>query len=154
LPDRKVRTRAHVIEDYSANHIERIALSLNFAYETVGKDYGIDGNIYTFNSLGEIENGRISVQLKATDHLKVKNNHIVFPLKAKDINYWCNEFDPVLLIVYDAKSEKGYWFHIQKEFPIAIYKKGKTIKILLSQTFDKEALKNITQIKNSLYTNA
>src|SRR5262249_21834996 len=67
---RKRRTREHVIADLSANHVEWYALLCGYSVERTFHDYGIDLWIATHDRDGEVENGRIRVQLKATDHLR------------------------------------------------------------------------------------
>ena len=69
--ERKRRTREHVLADLSANYVEKQALLCSFAVGREGQDYGIDLTVQTFNRRGEVENGRLLFQLKATDRLKV-----------------------------------------------------------------------------------
>ena len=71
VPRRKRRTREHVLADLSANHVERHALLCGYSVERRVHDYGIDLTILTYDTDGNVENGQILVQLKATDHLKV-----------------------------------------------------------------------------------
>lgn len=110
-PTRKRRTRKHVIADLSANHIERLALLNGFAVESIVKDYGYDLNIYTFTAAGELENGSIYVQLKATDKPRYINHNtdLSFSVSRKDLENWYNEPFPVIFILYDAKNEVAYW---------------------------------------------
>lgn len=68
--DRKRRTREHVIADLSINHVERLILRCGWTNERSSHDYGLDLYMDTYNINGEVENGRITFQLKATDALK------------------------------------------------------------------------------------
>ncbi len=71
---RKRRTREHMIADLSANHVERYALRCGFTVERIVHDYGIDLTLSTYSASGEIENGLVYIQLKATDRLRVRDN--------------------------------------------------------------------------------
>lgn len=115
---RKRRTRQHVIADLSINHVERHALLAACAVDRTQADYGIDLYIYTYDANGEIENGHISVQVKATDrvHLLADGKTIAFRLKRGDIDRWLGELLPVLLVLYDATQEIAYWIEVQSYF--------------------------------------
>ncbi|MCI0459966.1 MAG: DUF4365 domain-containing protein [Gemmataceae bacterium] len=67
---RKRRTREHVIADLSVNHVERLVLRCGWTAERSRHDYGIDLFVETYSAEGEVQNGRILLQLKATDSLK------------------------------------------------------------------------------------
>lgn len=115
---RKRRTREHVIADLSANHVERFVLRCGHIVERPAHDYGIDLVMNTFDVNGEIENGDVRIQLKATDSLVLTNDQqaIVYRLKRTDIRRWCSEPDPVILVVYDAPSDVAYWIYVQAYF--------------------------------------
>ena len=90
LANRKKRTREHIIADLSENHFERIALLKGFSVERTAHDYGYDIFLFSYDTNGEIENGYISVQLKATDSLTLINGNskVSFPVDKKDLNLW------------------------------------------------------------------
>ena len=67
---RKRRTREHVIADLSVNYLERLVLRCGWTVERSRHDYGIDLYMHTYNANGEVENGWIRFQVKATDRLK------------------------------------------------------------------------------------
>src|SRR5262245_7909639 len=67
---RKRRTRQHVIADLAVNHVERQALLCGFTAERMAHDYGIDLELATFNRRGEIEEGKILMQVKASERLR------------------------------------------------------------------------------------
>ncbi|MXN92971.1 DUF4365 domain-containing protein [Flavobacterium sp. Sd200] len=151
--NRKTRTREHIIADLSSNYVEKIALRLGFSYEVIAKDYGIDSIIYTYDIYGGIENGSIYVQLKATDNLNVNatGEFISFTVEAADLDYWSNEYDPVILIIYDAKNDDAYWYHIQENFEAKEYFKGQTVRIPVENIFNEKALLQLAIIKNTKY---
>jgi hypothetical protein len=63
-------TRAHVIADLSVHHLEGQVLLCGYAMERVAHDYGINLELFTLNKKGEIEEGKVLLQVKASDHLK------------------------------------------------------------------------------------
>jgi hypothetical protein len=115
---RKRRTREHVIADLSVNYVERHALHCGFVVERVGHDYGVDLELFTFNQKGEIEEGKILLQLKASDRLPIRANQPAFSLRIdrRDLVLWLAQPMPVLLIVYDVRKEVAYWLYIQSHF--------------------------------------
>ena len=84
---KKRRTRQHVIAELSANHVERYALLCGYSVERVEHDYGIDLILFTYDDNGEIENGQIFIQLKATDSLRVLGDQetISFSVERSDL---------------------------------------------------------------------
>lgn len=118
MPNRKLRTREHIIADLSENHFERYALGQGFSTESTVNDYGYDIILSTYDINGEIENGIIWVQLKATDSITFidQGKCVSFTVDKRDLDLWLNEFYPVILVVYDAKALKGYWIYIQSYF--------------------------------------
>lgn len=115
---RKRRTREHVIADLSVNHVERQALLSGFVLERIAHDYGIDLELFTFNRKGEIEEGKVLLQVKASDHLRVRPGQatVAFPIERKDLVLWLAEPMPVILVVYDARKEVAYWLYVQSHF--------------------------------------
>jgi hypothetical protein len=156
--NKKIRTREHVIADFSANHIEYYSLKNNFSVEHFEKDYGYDVNIYTYNDAGEFENGTIFIQLKATDSPKFvhKNKFISFPIDKKDLNLWLFEPYPCIFVLYDAKKEKSYWIYIQAyfeklaNFNIDSVNKSYSVNIPISNTIDENVIKNFQTYKNNI----
>ena len=68
---RKRRTRAHIIADLSVNFVEKCVLQCGWTVQRFNPDYGLDLLMTTFNRHGEIENGDVRLQIKATDAIKV-----------------------------------------------------------------------------------
>jgi hypothetical protein len=93
----------------------RHALACGYSVERVVHDYGIDVSLSTYNEVGEIENGQILFQLKATDHLRVsrRDSRIPLPIQRSDLELWLGESMPVILILYDARQDKAYWLYVQ-----------------------------------------
>jgi hypothetical protein len=116
MADKKRRIRKHVIADLSVNHVEYQVLKAGYTMSTIKADYGYDGFVSTFDSHGEIENGTIFVQLKATDSISRyrRKDGFSFSVSKKDINLWHGEPFPVYLVLFDAAAEKAYWLYFQK----------------------------------------
>jgi hypothetical protein len=114
---RKRRTREHVLADLGVNHVERHMLRCGYAVERVQRDYGLDLFLWTFASSGEIEDGMIWIQVKATDRLEwLKNRQaIVIRVERAHLLYWLNAPLPVILIVYDGSGDLAYWVYVQRD---------------------------------------
>ena len=86
--------------------------------ERVRIDYGIDLIVHTYNRGGEIENGRILFQLKATSRLRVSADRktVMCRLDRADLIYWLQEPMPVILVLYDAREDVAYWLYVQAYF--------------------------------------
>jgi Domain of unknown function (DUF4365) len=58
----------------------------------------------TYDRNGEVENGEVLYQLKATDRLKrtADGQTILFRVARADLRSWLGEPMPVILVVYDA----------------------------------------------------
>ncbi len=115
-PRRKRRTRAHVIEDLSENYLERKVLLQGHWLLRPKRDYGVDVTMFHFAKTGEVENGEVRFQLKATERLKVlkKANAISVTIAIKDLHYWAAELYPFILVVFDAAKDRAYWVCIQE----------------------------------------
>ena len=66
-----MRTREHVLADLSVNYVERQILLCGFAVNRMHTDYGIDLLMLTYRAAGEVENGHVLFQVKATDSLQL-----------------------------------------------------------------------------------
>src|SRR3954451_23753318 len=115
---RKRRTREHVIADLSAHHVEGVVLRCGWTVERKRHDYGIDLYMETYNADGEVENGWVWFQLKATDTVKRSADGMVILLRLewRDLLFLLNEFLPVVLVLYDAQEDKAYWLDVQEYF--------------------------------------
>lgn len=117
MADRKIRTREHVIAAMSLHHVAYIVAKAGYALDIPIADYGVDGLITTFDTNGNIESGAISLQLKATDHLGTRSDgRIAVRLDLRDIDFWLENFFPVIVVMFDARSETGYYLIVQEYF--------------------------------------
>ena len=72
--------------------------------------------MFHFAQSGEIENGEVRFQLKATKCLKVvrKGTVISFPINSGDLHFWSLEIYPFILVVFDAGKDHAFWLHVQE----------------------------------------
>jgi hypothetical protein len=139
-PARKRRTREHIIADLSVNHVERHVLLCGYTLERLRNDYGIDLELFTFGPEGDVEEGTVLLQLKATDHLRLRRGQRVFSFRIdrRDLVGWLAQSMPVILIVYDARQEVAYWLYVQSYFRkrkgFNLFTAGKTVTARLPIT--------------------
>jgi len=153
---RKRRTRQHVIEDLSYNHVEKFVLYCHWSAEPQRRDYGIDMTIHTYSDTGEIENGWVFVQLKATDHIAFSQSgtEVLFHLDRSDLEYWLYEPYPVILVRYDARGEVGYWLDVKSYFSARsgfdLAKIGKTVSVRIpaKNVVNQSAIREFGRLKD------
>jgi hypothetical protein len=111
---------SHIIADLSVNHVEKRVLECGWTVQRFSPDYGLDLLVTTFNRRGEIENGDVRLQIKATDSIKVVagGNAIAVRVEWRDMVYWLNEPLPVILVIYDAKSDQAWWLDLQESLRV------------------------------------
>ncbi len=156
--ERKRRTREHVIADLSANHVERQALLCGFSVERVRHDYGIDLRLFTYDRHGEVESGEILLQLKATDHLRLmaRGKFIAYRLDRPDLHSWLSEFQPVILVVYDAAADRASWLYVQAYFEkqpgFNLKRAGETVtvRIPISNVLDPSAIRTFARYRDRI----
>lgn len=162
IPARKKRTREHVIADMSLHHLGYRVVECGFTMEGVVSDYGYDATVFTFDRSGQMENGNIYVQLKATEAIKLSVNGrtVRFSISKKDLNLWQDEFMPVYLVVFDVRRGVAYWVYLQQYLEkngisAARLTKSLTVKIDVRNVVDAKAIhgwradkqKIVTQLK-------
>jgi len=147
------------LADLSVNYVERFALHCGFAIEKISQDYGLDLAIFTFDPLGCLEPGVLWVQLKATDHLKLRrgSKHALIRLDRRDILAWIADANPVFLVLYDAVGDCAYWLSIQTYFSDehAFAKlRGKTVTVYIpkANVLSVDAMREFAQEKAALRT--
>ena len=156
LTQRKRRTREHVLADLSANYVEKQALLCGYTAERVRLDYGIDLVVQTFNRRGEVESSRLLFQLKATDRITTlaSANAVSCRIEQANLVHWLEEPFPVVLVLYDAKRDTGYWLYVQHHFAnlagfdLARCGSRLTVVIPRSNLLDREAMGSLARVKN------
>lgn len=152
---KKRRTREHVIADLAVNYVERAVLKCGWTLHRIVHDYGLDACLTTYNSRGEVENGVVWMQVKATDQVQrlKQSPAIALRVARKDVLSWIGELYPVVLVVYDAATEQAYWYHVQAElrggkvFEMARSGATLTMQIPLAQVIDELAIREFQLLK-------
>ena len=137
---RKRRSREHVIEEMSVNFLERKVLERgHMLVRAPTREYGWDATMFHFSTKGEIENGEVRIQLKATDHLDDSAAYASCRVHTKDLHYWYWEDQqlPFILVLYDAKLNRGYWIHVRQnvdQLRLEINPEQKTVELQIPWT--------------------
>lgn len=113
------RTREHVIEEMSLNFLERKVLERGHQLVPATKrEYGFDATMFHFSpETGQIENGEVRFQLKATDDLDTQAKFATCPaIETRHLHYWYWEAQklPFVLVLYDAARHRGYWVDVRR----------------------------------------
>jgi len=95
---RKIRTRQHIIVDLGVNYVERQILLAGYTLERITRDYGLDLNMTTFGSDGQIESEMVWFQVKATDNLQLVADETIVTVRIEsaDLRYWLMQLMPVI----------------------------------------------------------
>jgi hypothetical protein len=156
---KKRRTRAHIIADLGVHHLEGHVLRCGFSMEHIRHDYGLDVAIHTFDAYGQLENGDVRCQVKATDQLPVlaQQEIIAWRVAAADLRHWLSEPMPVILVVYDARTDQAYWLNVQEYFDrrrdeLADMGRTVTVHIPLANLLNEPAVKEFARYRDDLLT--
>lgn len=152
--DRKRRTRAHIIADLSVNHVEKHVLQCGWTVQRFNPDYGLDLMMTTFNRRGEIENGDVRLQIKATDSIKTAadGGAVSVRMEWRDMVYYLNEAMPVILVIYDAKSDRAWRVHLNKTLRgagRAAITRSLTIRIPMENSLNKHAIRRFRRFRDA-----
>jgi hypothetical protein len=114
----KLRTPEHVIADLAVNHVERQGLLCGYSLERIVHDYGLDLILFTYNAGGELDDGAVLLQVKATERTRrVRGGQAIpFRVDRPDVQVWLRKVMPVILTVYDASADAAYWLYVQHYF--------------------------------------
>jgi len=149
MAKRKRRTRAHIAEDLSENYLERLVLNAGHLLRRPSRDYGVDVSMFHFSKNGELENGEVRFQLKATDSLKLVSNGQFATIRVKtgDIQYWSMELYPFILVLYDAANERAFWIEILDSLleSLDLDQDTETIRIPISNQLSDEVIELFRQ---------
>jgi hypothetical protein len=147
-----------VLADLSINHVERHILLRGFALNRMDTDYGIDLLMLTYNDHGEVENGHVLFQVKATDSLHVlqEGTTIACRVEVADLKAWQEEWMPVILVVYDGQKNKAYWLYVQQYVEeknvsgedLLADQDRVTVRIPSKHRLDRKAVERFRQFRN------
>ena len=121
-------------------------------------DYGVDLILYTYDRNGEIENGGIPVQLKATDRIRHSKRQKVMrhSVSRSDLKHWLKEPLPVILVLYDARKDVAYWQYVQAYFEsrqgrtVTVAQRSVTVHLPIANMLDKDAIRKFAGFKNDV----
>ena len=152
---RKRRTRAHVLADLSVNHVERHVLRGGHTLERIIHDYGVDLLLFTYDQSGEVENGEIRIQVKATESTRrlTRGDVVACRLEQKDVRFWLNELMPVILVVYDALEDQAYWLYVQAYFAaLREFRFGQTVTVYVHRenVFSEAAVAKFRELRREV----
>jgi hypothetical protein len=116
--DRKRRTRAHLIANLAVNYLDRHVLLASCTLERIVHDYGLDFILFAYDEQGWVEPGQILLQVKAAERLRrlQDGRTLAFRIDHRHLNSWLLEPSPVVLIVYEASTNRAWWLHVQGAF--------------------------------------
>lgn len=154
------RTRSHVLEDHSRNHLREMFVKEGWTVEDLDKDYGEDMLVRIFEG-GATTPFSFLVQAKATDNFHKyptkRPDSFQFRVESGHVRHWMLFAEPVFLTVFDAGSSKTYWVCVQdallkSKFKDAASKIKKTVPIVipLRNVLDQDGvtrIKGITKLR-------
>lgn len=119
-------------------------------------DYGIDLNITPVVN-GNVFGLNFSVQLKAKNDAK---NKLSIRLKKTTLNYMFNRLEPIMVVLFDAKSNNAYWkWIIQSDFDLSENVSSYSIAFKSEQNINRinweeicNYIQKIFKVKNMLLT--
>ena len=152
---RKRRTRQHVIADLSVHYVEGLILEEGHTAQRLGRDYGYDLFLFTFDEPGYVEPGLVRLQLKASETLPTVGGNYFFDLDVRDYNLWMLEEMPVILILFDASRRRAYWCHVQPYFREDAARrpnrgaKSVRVPVQASQAVNRRAIRKMRDLKRA-----
>jgi hypothetical protein len=156
------RPRFHVLEDISRNKLHEAFGSVGWTVEDLRQDYGEDLFVRIF--VDEVATPlSFFVQAKGTDnivrHTDSHTGKIEFPVKRRHVEHWNQFWEPVILSLWDSKSNSTSWNCVQtylstKEGEAALAAPSDSIKIPLDKRLDSVGLVRIHAIAKSRFEHA
>ncbi len=81
------------------------------------------------------------MQLKATDHLTARRDGcIAVRIDLRDIDFWLADFFPVIVVIFDARVEIGYYLVVQDYFKVHPLTAAQRRRATLTVHIDPEAI--------------
>jgi Domain of unknown function (DUF4365) len=156
---RKRRTRQHEIEDLSYCYVEWQVLKAKAVFQRYPiRQYSYDATIHTFSEEGDYENGKVFVQIKATDKLVYsrKNKGYQVRLDVRDLDLWLDEVFPVIVVIFDAEKERGFFIDLRRYFEenkiiLQNIHKSKLVFVPKQNLLTPTVIQNYQTIKNKIY---
>ena len=109
----------HIQEQLSLAYVSSVIFDAGFNMSNLAvDDLGIDGTIHSYAPGKK----RVDFQLKSTTQYAIRNDHIVYDLRAENYNQLIEVTDtPQILILYLMPADRGSWIsHTQAEMCLRI----------------------------------
>lgn len=145
------RPRSHEIEDISRQRLRSIFSKLGWVVWDLYPDYGEDLLVRVFIE-AKATHYSFFVQAKGTDkiekYIQKEGTYISYPIDIEHIEHWKNFSEPVIITVWDAKSDTTYWEIIQdylgsKNLNTSKKRKSMSIHIPIINVLDEKGLNTI-----------
>jgi hypothetical protein len=145
------RTRSHRLEDQSRARLRTIFADRGWTVEDLRKDYGEDLLVRIFLNHTPTPYW-FFVQIKSTDHIErylaKKHDKISYPIRTAHLEHWSLFWEPVFLVLWNAKGECFYWECIQtameaSSFPRISKQNTVSIAIPTANTLNEEGIRRI-----------
>ncbi|KKM64808.1 hypothetical protein LCGC14_1497600, partial [marine sediment metagenome] len=125
----------------------------SWPFNPLPDDYGLDFYITVAENTLIKEKYNFLVQLKGSESISYKKEYFAFKMDIKHLRSYLEIPIPVLLVIYDVKTEVGYWINVQRycrnilniESPKWIEQKTKNLRIPLENQ-----LTDISTIKQEI----
>lgn len=116
------------------NFLERQVLRRGHQLRRVPEpEYGTDALMLHFSpGKGEIENGWVEFQVKATDKLRFvdKGKCVACVVETAHCRYWYWEVaHPFILVLYDAQKHRAFWIDVQRYLDEHVIEDKETVAI-------------------------
>jgi hypothetical protein len=154
------RPRSHELEDQSRNCLHEIFTSQGWTVENLAKDYGEDLLVRIFSKRRATPLA-FFVQAKAADNISKYLNKagtlLMYPISTEHLKHWDQFWQPVLLTVWDSRSNTAYWECIQtycegNKRGLQGNSKSIRVSIRTDNKLDKEGLARIESRTRSRFT--
>ena len=144
------RPRSHEIEELSRNRLHHIFGKLGWVVWDLHPDYGEDLLVRIFID-STATHYSFFVQAKATDNINryidKDGKHLNYSIDIEHLKHWSTFWEPVILTIWDAKSDITYWSIIQDynldEIVENARKKTIYVKVPIENVVDEKGLQSI-----------
>lgn len=132
----KTITDNQILGERGVNFVQRVVLEMEFTWHPSNQpvEAGIDGWVELRNAAtGEVANSWVAVQSKAVTEISENETHVKFSPKKKDVEYWLQGTQPIVLVLSQPDQNRGWWVSVKD------YYAGKNIDKDRVIAFDKES---------------
>jgi hypothetical protein len=133
------RPRSHELEELSINQLRIAFTNAGCIVENLHHDYGEDLIVRVFRN-NKATSESFFIQAKATEttqkYMRRDGKSLSFPIKRHHIEHWEKFWEPVILTLWDAKTNTTYWEFIQTftesyEGQKALKRKSESVSVVI-----------------------